>query len=126
VALTLRQLDGWKAQVKAVAGPSNNLLQARSALTRLKGQETDWRVRQQKILAVEQVLSAWLQAQPGWSVSSIHFDGRFWRLGLSGNGPRPAPAEWQAIALAAGAQWTEEPQDQAADLQLSFDLGEQP
>ncbi|MFC6340204.1 type II secretion system protein GspL [Pseudomonas karstica] len=123
---TLHQLDAWKAQVKAVAGPSNNLQQARMALTRLQNQETDWRVRQQQIVALEQALSTWLQQQPGWSVSSNQLDGRFWRLGLRGNGPRPAPAEWQAMALAAGAQLSAEPQGGAADLQLSFDLGEQP
>lgn len=123
---TLRQLDAWKTQVRAVAGVSNNLSQARVALARLKSQETDWRVRQQQVVAMEQALSAWLQQQPGWSVSSNHFDGRLWRLGLSGSGPRPAVAEWQAMAQAAGAQLSGEPQGGAADLQLSFDLGEQP
>lgn len=123
---TMRQLDVWKSQVHAVAGPSGTVRQARGALARVQGEHADWQVRQQKVVALEQALSAWLHQQAGWSVSSVHFDGRHWRLGLRGNGPRPAPGHWQAIALAAGAHWTDEPAGDAAGLQLSFDLGEQP
>lgn len=123
---TWQQLADWKAQVRAVAGPSGSPLQARGALTRLQNQDTDWRVRQQQVVTLEQALSTWLQQTPGWSVSSNHFDGRLWRVGLSGSGVRPEPAEWQAMAQAVGAQWRAEPQGPGADLQLSFDLGEQP
>ncbi|MFO2466521.1 type II secretion system protein GspL [Pseudomonas sp. 15FMM2] len=122
----VRQLDDWQAQVKAVAAPANNLSQARAALARLNNQTTDWRVRQQQVASLEQALSTWLQQQPGWFVSSNRFDGRVWRVGLSGSGPQPATGEWQAIAEAAGAQWLEEPQGLATGMQLSFDLGVQP
>lgn len=123
---TGRQLDTWKAQLSSVVGTSNSLPQARAALARLQRQESDWRVRQQQVVALEQALSGWLQQQPGWSVSSNHFDGRFWRLGLSGSGPQPALAAWQALAQTAGAELSGEPQGAVADLQLRFDLGEQP
>ncbi len=122
----LRQIDAWKAQVRAVTGPANTPQQARVALARAQGEATDWQVRQQKIVALEQALSAWLQQQPGWSVSRVAFDGSHWRLALRGDGPRPLPAEWQAIAQTAGARWADEAQSAGAQLHLSFDLGEQP
>lgn len=123
---SLRQIDVWKTQVRAVTGPASNPQQARTALARVQGEATEWQVRQQKIVALEQGLSAWLQQQPGWSVMSMAFDGKHWRLGLRGNGPRPEPAQWQAIAQLAGAQWTDEAQGAGGQLHLSFDLGEQP
>ena len=123
---SLRQVDVWKAQVRALAGPANNPQQARVALARVQGEASDWQVRQQQIVALEQALSGWLQQQPGWSVSRIEFDGSRWRLALRGTGPRPLPGEWQAMAQAAGAQWTDEAQSVAGQLHLSFDLGEQP
>ncbi len=123
---SLRQIDVWKAQVTALAGPAKHPQQARVALARVQGEAIDWQVRQQKIVALEQALSAWLQQQPGWSVMSMAFDGKHWRLGLRGNGPRPAPAQWQAIAQVAGAQWMDEAQGAGGQLLLSFDLGEQP
>ncbi|NNA67788.1 type II secretion system protein GspL [Pseudomonas gessardii] len=123
---SLRQIEGWKAQVRAVTGPANSPQQARAALARVQAEASDWQVRQQKIVALEQAFSAWLQQQPGWSVVRIELDDSHWRLALRGNGPRPLPAEWQAMAQAAGAQWLDEAQSAAGQLHLTFELGEQP
>lgn len=84
---SVRQVDVWKTQVRAVAGPASNPQQARAALARVQGAANEWQVRQQQIVALEQGLSAWLQQQPGWSVTSMAFDGKHWRPACAAMAP---------------------------------------
>lgn len=119
---TWQALETWKAEVKTLVGPASTLNQARAALNRLQQRESDWRLRQQQVVTLEQALGAWLAQQPGRSVSSQQFDGRVWRLGLSGAGPQPALAAWQAMAQAAGAEVRLDPPVGANEVRLSFDL----
>ncbi|MCQ9425863.1 type II secretion system protein GspL [Pseudomonas sp. LJDD11] len=122
----LGQVPGWKAEVQALTGPVANTRQASRELARLQSEQTDWRVRQEQLVMLEQAIGNWLGSQQGWGVSGSYFDGRTWRLVLSGNATRPAADHWQSLAKAAGATASAEPSENGALLSVRFDLGAQP
>lgn len=122
----LGQVPGWKAEVEALTGPVANVRQAGRELARLQAGQTDWRVRQEQLVMLEQALGNWLGSQQGWGVSGSYFDGRSWRLVLSGNTAPPATSHWQSLAQAAGATASAEPSENGALLTVRFDLGVQP
>lgn len=121
-----QQVPAWKAQVAALIGPVGSARQAERQLARLQSEQADWRNRQQQVAELELAVEQWLDTQREWGVSGSYFDGRTWRLVLSGGAVAPAPAHWQAMAKAAGATVKVEPDDKAALLTLHFSLDGQP
>lgn len=120
------QVPGWKAEVQALTGPVATTRQASRELARLQAEQTDWRVRQEQLVMLEQAMGTWLGSQQNWGVSGSYFDGRTWRLVLSGNSAPPAASHWQNLAQAAGATASAEPSENGALLTVRFDLGVQP
>lgn len=120
------QVPAWKRQVEVLTGPVSNVQQARRSLARLQAEQTDWRIRQQQLVSLEQQVGQWLQAHPDWGVSASQFDGRTWRLVLNGDQAPPAEQHWQTLADAGGAAASAERSENGALLTVRFDLGGQP
>ncbi|MEG5264590.1 type II secretion system protein GspL [Pseudomonas sp. JDS28PS106] len=121
-----QQLPVWKAQVEAVTGPVADTRQAARALSRLQARQTDWRSRQQQVAELEAAVADWLASRPGWGVSGNYFDGRNWRLVLSGDAAASDIGHWQAMGKAVGAVANAVVDDKTSLLTVNFDLGAQP
>lgn len=121
-----QQVPVWKAQVEAVTGPVADARQAARALTRLQARQTDWRSRQQQVAELEASVADWLASGPGWGVSGNYFDGRNWRLVLSGDAAAPEAGHWQAMGKAVGAVASAVVDHKTSLLTVNFDLGAQP
>lgn len=112
-----RQAQVYREQVLAVTGPQATPRQAAQALKRLRDSDGEEQLRLRRLDGLQAQLQAWLEANPGWRLQAVRFDGRYWRLALEGDGETPP---WQEMAVAVGGKV----QIEQGARQVVFDLEE--
>lgn len=116
-----RQAEAYRQQVFAVIGEQPNVRQAGVVLKRLQQDARERQVRLRKLEGLQAQVQQWLSQHPEWRLQAVRFDGQRWHLRLDGEGTGP---DWQALAVAAGAQVEVSDAGQPAPRQVVFDLGE--
>lgn len=121
-----RQTQVWRDQVAQQLGKVTSPQQAQQRLQpMLRAQRTE-QMAQQLLAELEQSWSDWFNRQSDWQLIESRFNGRLWQLTVSGAQPPTAElsARWQSLAKALSIKLgvQVQPQEQATQVRLSFDL----
>lgn len=121
-----RQTQVWRAQVVQQLGTVVSSQQAQQRLQPLLRSQHTEQITQQVLAELERSWGDWLSRQSEWQLVESRFNGRVWQLTVSGSQPPTAElsARWQSLAKALAVKLgvQVQPQEQATQVRLSFDL----